>query len=47
MKQQAIFLDFLYKKNGTDQVLLRKFKEATEAGKRNSVLHHAMIVAHG
>jgi 26S proteasome regulatory subunit N2 len=46
-KKAALLLDFMYKRNGTDSLLLKKFKDASEAGRKNSVLHHAMIVAHG
>jgi len=46
-KKAALLLDFMYKRNGTDGLLLKRFKDASEAGRKNSVLHHAMIVAHG
>ena len=46
-KKAALLLDFMYKKNGSDSLLLKKLKEASESGRKNSVLHHAMIVAHG
>ncbi|KAH9259314.1 hypothetical protein BASA81_002357 [Batrachochytrium salamandrivorans] len=46
-KKAALLLDFMYKRNGTDSLLLKRFKEASDAGRKNSILHHAMVVAHG
>lgn len=39
-----IFLDFLYHNQKTDQVLLRRMKDAIES--RSSLLHNALVVAH-
>ena len=46
-KKAAIYLDFLYKANKTDPVLLGWLKATTMEGRKNSVLHQAVVVAHG
>jgi len=43
----AMYLDFLYRNNKTDPLLLKQIKQAVEQGRKNSVLHNATIVAHG
>lgn len=40
-----LFLNFLYKMNKTDLLLMKNIKGALEA--RNSVLHNVTVVAHG
>lgn len=40
-----LFLNFLYKMNKTDLLMMKSIKTSLEA--RNSVLHNATVVAHG
>jgi len=44
----SLFLDFLSRHNKTDMFLLRLLKTTVEKNSRdNSILHHAILVAHG
>lgn len=42
----ALHLDFLYRRNKTDPLILKQLKQTTENNRKSSVLHTATIVAH-
>lgn len=46
-KVAAVFLDYLYRNNKTDPILLKQIKTFSEAGRTNSIIHQATIVSHG